>query len=156
MTDAIAAAADVARWLRGTLPAGGALVADSRRVGHGDAFFAYPGERADGRRHVAQALERGALALVVEADSHGESGSSAVADASVPLRRVAGLKALAGPIADAFHGAPTARMDVVAVTGTNGKTSCSQWVAQGLHASGRRAAVVGTLGAGRLVDGPAG
>ncbi len=156
MTDPIATAADVARWLRGTMPAGGALAADSRRIGRGDAFFAYPGERADGRRHVAQALERGAAALVVEADSQGESGSSPAIDAAVPLRRVPGLKALAGPIADAFHGAPTARMDVVAVTGTNGKTSCSQWVAQGLHASGRRAAVVGTLGAGRLVDGPAG
>ncbi|MEI7446182.1 MAG: Mur ligase family protein, partial [Burkholderiales bacterium] len=43
-------------------------------------------------------------------------------------------------------------MDVVAVTGTNGKTSCSQWIAQGLHAAGRRAAVVGTIGAGPLGD----
>ncbi len=150
MTGASATAADVARWLRGVLPAGGALVADSRRVAPGDAFFAYPGERADGRRHVAQAIERGAAALVVE------SGGAPAADAPVPQRRVAGLRRLAGPIADAFHGEPTARIDVVAVTGTNGKTSCSQWVAQGLHAAGRRAAVVGTIGAGRLVDGAPG
>lgn len=157
MTDAPAIAADVARWLRGVLPAGARLVADSRRVARGDAFFAYPGERADGRRHVAQAIERGAAALVVEADPRSESGpATASAGAAVPQRRVVGLKRLAGPIADAFHDAPTARLEVVAVTGTNGKTSCSQWIAQGLHAAGRRAAVVGTLGAGRLVDEPEG
>ena len=147
MTGGADIAAEIAGWLRAVLPVGAALVADSRRVERGDAFFAYPGERADGRRHLAQAIGRGAAALVVEAD-----GADA-ADAAVPQRRVAGLKRLAGPIADAFHGAPTARFDVVAVTGTNGKTSCSQWIAQGLHAAGRRAAVVGTLGAGRLVGG---
>jgi UDP-N-acetylmuramoyl-L-alanyl-D-glutamate--2,6-diaminopimelate ligase len=137
-----AQAAELARWLRGVLPAGASLVADSRAVARGDAFFAYPGEQADGRRFVAQALARGAAALLVEA------GADPVG-AAVPHREVAGLKRLAGPIADAFHGAPTTRIDVVAVTGTNGKTSCSQWIAQGLQALGRRAAVVGTLGAGR-------
>jgi UDP-N-acetylmuramoyl-L-alanyl-D-glutamate--2,6-diaminopimelate ligase len=150
VTGTIDTAVEVARWLRGVLPAGAALVADSRRVAPGDAFFAYPGARADGRRHVAQAIERGAAALVVEADGADP------AQAPVPRRRVVGLKRLAGPIADAFHDAPTARLEVVAVTGTNGKTSCSQWIAQGLHASGRRAAVVGTLGAGRLADGDPG
>jgi UDP-N-acetylmuramoyl-L-alanyl-D-glutamate--2,6-diaminopimelate ligase len=123
------------------LPEGAALVADSRAVARGDAFFAYPGERADGRRFVEQALERGAAALVVE--------RPAGASWPVPHREVAGLKRLCGPIADAFHGAPTARLDVVAVTGTNGKTSCTQWIAQGLQAPGRPSAVIGTLGAGR-------
>ncbi len=146
MTQATSLAVDVARWLRGVLPAGAALVADSRAVAHGDAFFAYPGERADGRRFVGQAIARGAAALVVEA------GGDAPGEAALPCREVPGLKRLAGPIADAFHGAPTARQDVVAVTGTNGKTSCSQWIAQGLHAAGRRAAVIGTLGAGELHD----
>ncbi len=150
MTVATDTAAEVARWLRGVLPAGAALVADSRRVARGDAFFAYPGERADGRGHVAQAIERGAAALVVEADG------ACAGHAPVAQRRVVGLRRLAGPIADAFHDAPSARLDVVAVTGTNGKTSCSQWIAQGLQASGRRAAVIGTLGAGRLADDDAG
>jgi UDP-N-acetylmuramoyl-L-alanyl-D-glutamate--2,6-diaminopimelate ligase len=67
----------------------------------------------------------------------------------VPHREVAGLKRLCGPIADAFHGAPTARLDVVAVTGTNGKTSCTQWIAQGLQSADRPSAVIGTLGAGQ-------
>jgi UDP-N-acetylmuramyl-tripeptide synthetase len=136
--------AELASWLRGVLPPGAALVADSRRVARGDAFFAYPGERADGRRHVAQAVALGAAAVLAEA------GDDGVAAHGVPVRAVAGLKRLAGPIADAFHGAPTARMAVVAVTGTNGKTSCSQWIAQGLQSGGRRAAVVGTIGAGVL------
>ncbi|HYF59312.1 MAG TPA: UDP-N-acetylmuramoyl-L-alanyl-D-glutamate--2,6-diaminopimelate ligase [Burkholderiaceae bacterium] len=136
-----AAATDVARWLRAVLPAGAALVADSRAVAAGDAFFAYPGERADGRLHVEQAIARGAAALVVEAGAAGGW--------RVPHREVVGLKRLAGPIADAFHDAPSARLDVVAVTGTNGKTSCSHWIAQGLQAPGRDAAVIGTIGAGR-------
>jgi UDP-N-acetylmuramoyl-L-alanyl-D-glutamate--2,6-diaminopimelate ligase len=134
-------AAEVARWLRGVLAPGAALVADSRTVARGDAFFAWPGERADGRRFVDQALARGAAALVVEP---GEAPRSW----PVPHRDVAGLRRLAGPIADAYLDAPSARLEVVAVTGTNGKTSCSQWVAQGLDLPGRRAAVVGTIGAG--------
>jgi len=138
-------AAEVARWLRGVLPAGAALVADSRRIAPGDAFFAFPGERTDGRAHVAQAVARGAAAVVAEAGAGGGS-----APLAVPSRAVVGLRALAGPVADAFHDRPTARIQVVAVTGTNGKTSCSQWIAQGLHAAGRRVAVVGTLGAAVL------
>jgi len=152
-------AAALAHWLRGVLPPGAALVSDSRRVSRGDAFFAYPGERADGRRHVAQAIALGAAAVVAETgDATGDVTGNVTGDErllsghGVPLRSVDGLKRLAGPIADAYHGEPTARMDVVAVTGTNGKTSCSQWIAQGLQASGRRAAVVGTIGAGVLGD----
>jgi UDP-N-acetylmuramoyl-L-alanyl-D-glutamate--2,6-diaminopimelate ligase len=145
--------ADVAGWLRTVLPAGAALSADSRSVTPGDAFFGYPGERSDGRRFVAQALERGAAALVLESDGREEASGPTT---GVPVRRIAGLKRLAGPIADRYHGEPTAAQLVVAVTGTNGKTSCSQWIAQGLHAAGRRAAVVGTLGAGLLADGARG
>ena len=56
-------ATELAGWLRSVLPPGASLVADSRAVACGDAFFAYPGERADGRRFVGQALARGASAL---------------------------------------------------------------------------------------------
>ena len=135
-----------AAWLTQVLAPGAALVADSRRVATGDAFVAYPGERSDGRAFLAQAIERGDAALLCE------PAASARAPVPVPCREVEGLKRLAGPIADAYHGAPTARMDVVAVTGTNGKTSCSHWIAQGLHAPDRPAAVVGTIGAGVLLE----
>jgi UDP-N-acetylmuramoyl-L-alanyl-D-glutamate--2,6-diaminopimelate ligase len=66
----------------------------------------------------------------------------------VPVRAVAGLRELAGAIAAEFHGRPSERMHVVAVTGTNGKTSTAQWVSGGAVAMGRKAAVVGTLGSG--------
>ena len=136
---------EVSRWLREILAPGAALVADSRAVAPGDAFFAYPGARSDGRGFIGQALARGAAALVVESGV----GTLPVA---CPSRQVEGLKRRAGPIADAYHGMPTVHQRVVAVTGTNGKTSCSQWIAQGLHLDGMRTAVVGTLGAGVLVD----
>ncbi|MEI7446183.1 MAG: Mur ligase domain-containing protein [Burkholderiales bacterium] len=101
MTAVHEAAVDVAGWLRGVLPPGAALVADSRAVSPGDAFFAYPGERADGRRFVEQALARGAAAVVAEAVPQGGADAAGLSGVAVPLRRVAGLKALAGPIADA-------------------------------------------------------
>ena len=135
---------ETAAWLRATLPAGARLCSDSRTVSRGDAFFAYPGERSDGRRHIGQALERGASAVVWERD--GFSWPQAMA---LPQRPVPGLKPLCGPIAASFLDRPTERMDVVAVTGTNGKTSCTQWIAEGLQRLGRPSAVIGTLGAGR-------
>jgi UDP-N-acetylmuramoyl-L-alanyl-D-glutamate--2,6-diaminopimelate ligase len=137
-------AVETAEWLRGTLAAGATLRSDSRDVEHGDAFFAYPGQHGDGRRHIGQAVERGAAAVVWERDGFGWPQGLAL-----PNRPVPGLKALCGPVASRFLGEPTADLRVVAVTGTNGKTSCTQWIAQGLQRSGREAAVVGTLGAGR-------
>ena len=69
--------------------------------------------------------------------------------------RCAGLKQLAGPIATAWYGQPDAEMLTVAVTGTNGKTSCSQWLGRALSRQGEPAAVVGTLGIGMFRDGAA-
>src|SRR5690606_27523596 len=74
---------------------------------------------------------------------------------AVASRPVPGLKALAGPIAAEYYGQPSERLEVVAVTGTNGKTSCTQWIARGLAQAGRRAAVIGTLGSGIFVPGDA-
>lgn len=138
-----ALAADLADWLKSLLAPGAALRSDSRAVSPGDAFLAYPGERADGRQFIAQAIERGAAAVVME---RAAAPGPAV---GVPHREVSGLKPLCGPVADIFHGRPSLRLQVLAVTGTNGKTSCSQWIAQGLTDMGRACAVVGTLGSGR-------
>ncbi len=137
------AAAELGRWLRATLAPQAALRADSRAVRAGDAFFAIPGLRDDGRRFVADALARGAAAVLYE-----QSDAPALAPGDVPARAVAGLRELAGAIASEFHGRPSERLDVVALTGTNGKTSTTHWVARGLEAGGRRAAVIGTLGCG--------
>ena len=121
-----------------------ALVADSRRVGAGDAFIAWPGLANDGRRFVGAALAAGASACLVEAD-----GVDAFGFAAEPrVAALRGLKAAAGEIASRFLGTPSAELDVVAITGTNGKTSTAWWVAQALASLGRRCGVVGTLGVG--------
>ncbi|MGE5793599.1 MAG: Mur ligase domain-containing protein, partial [Bacteroidota bacterium] len=119
------------------------LAADSRAVARGDVFLAYPGERADGRQFIANALARGAGAVLWERD--GFAWPRALA---APNVAVAGLKRQAGPLAAEVFGRPSEKLWVVGVTGTNGKTSCSQWLAQALSGAGRKCAVVGTLGIG--------
>jgi UDP-N-acetylmuramyl pentapeptide synthase len=102
-------------WLR----AGGAraLCTDSRRIHAGDAFLAWRGVRDDGRRHVADALTAGAVCCLVDSE-----GVDAFAFDDRRVACTAKLKAAAGAIADAWYGHPSRTLDVVAVTGTNGKT----------------------------------
>ena len=119
------------------------LTADSRRCSPGSAFFAYPGEKADGRRYIGDALARGASAVLWEAQDFAWSSSW-----RVPNVAVSQLKQRAGELASAFHGEPSRHLWVCGVTGTNGKTSCSQWIAAALGASGMRTGVIGTLGSG--------
>jgi UDP-N-acetylmuramoyl-L-alanyl-D-glutamate--2,6-diaminopimelate ligase len=119
------------------------LCADSRRCGPGSAFLAYPGEAGDGRAHIGEALSRGAAAILWEAERFAWRD-----EWRVPNVAVAGLKHSAGAIAAEFFGRPSASLWVCGVTGTNGKTSCSQWLAACLGRVGTRAAVIGTLGAG--------
>ncbi|MDE2629104.1 MAG: UDP-N-acetylmuramoyl-L-alanyl-D-glutamate--2,6-diaminopimelate ligase, partial [Burkholderiales bacterium] len=122
-----------------------ALRTDSRQVGAGDAFIAWPGYAVDGRRFVPQALAAGASACLVEADGAEHFEALLYRDAVAALP---GLKANTGTLASGFMGAPSERLSVVAVTGTNGKTSVTWWVAQALGALGRRCGVIGTLGVG--------
>ncbi|HZE59722.1 MAG TPA: UDP-N-acetylmuramoyl-L-alanyl-D-glutamate--2,6-diaminopimelate ligase [Burkholderiales bacterium] len=119
------------------------LTADSRRCAPGTAFFAYPGEKTDGRTYIADALTRGAAAVVWE-----EDGFEWRSDWRVPNLAVGGLKQRASVLAADFHGRPSEHLWVCGVTGTNGKTSSSQWIAAALERHGTRAGVVGTLGSG--------
>ncbi|HSW17170.1 MAG TPA: UDP-N-acetylmuramoyl-L-alanyl-D-glutamate--2,6-diaminopimelate ligase [Ramlibacter sp.] len=139
--------AQAAQWLGERVCA--TLRADSRQVGAGDGFIAWPGAATDGRQHVAGALQRGASACLVEAqgvEAFGFEGDAVAA--------YLGLRAATGPIADAFFRQPSDTLDVLAVTGTNGKTSTAWWLAQALSGLPREAgrphgcAVVGTLGIG--------
>ena len=119
------------------------LRSDSRAVRAGDAFVAWPGSIVDGRRFVADALAAGAAACLVEAE-----GAEAFAFDGERVAAVRGLKAAAGEIASRFLSAPSAQLDVIAVTGTNGKTSTAWWIAEALGRVQRRCGVVGTLGIG--------
>ena len=118
------------------------IVSDSRRVGPGTAFFAYPGEAADGRRHIPDALARGAAAIVWESE-----GFEWDAAWDVPNVAVRDLKQQAGPLAHQYYGRPSESLWTCGVTGTNGKTSCTQWIAAALTSQGDEAGVIGTLGA---------
>lgn len=129
-------------WVRGVAPHG-QLVADSRRVRPGDVFLAYPGDENDGRRYIGDALARGAVGIIFESE-----GFEGTLDAPVAHRAVLGLKPLVGPLASAFYGHPSDALTSIAVTGTNGKTTCAYWSALGMQALGYRAALIGTLGAG--------
>ncbi len=113
-----------AAWLRerGCLR----LSSDSKDLQPGDAFFAWRGTRFDARELVVDLVEQGHACLV---DSAADGPTLT---AHPLLAGFANLKASAGLIADAFYEQASARMDVVAVTGTNGKTSTAWWLSQAL------------------------
>jgi len=119
------------------------LVNDSRQVRPGDIFLAYPGEHSDGRDFIARALVAGAGAVLWE-----QQGFDWRNEWHTPNLAVAHLREQVGPIASAFYGKPSQHLRMIGVTGTNGKTSCSHWLAQALTALDRKTAIVGTLGNG--------
>jgi UDP-N-acetylmuramyl-tripeptide synthetase len=121
------------------------ITADSRTVTPGDAFAAYPGAKADGRTFIADAIARGAGAVLWDADRFAWKPEWQVPNVGVPE-----LKLALGALADFIHGHPSQDLWLTGVTGTNGKTSCSQWIAQAFDACGRRSAVLGTLGNGMI------
>ena len=135
---------EAAHWLRSQVQ--GVLHTDSRRVGQGDGFIAWPGGVTDGRQFVNAALTQGASACLVE-----QAGADAFAwGESAALATYDGLKAASGPIAAAYYEQPSQALDVVAITGTNGKTSTAWWLAHALNNLGKRCALVGTLGVGEV------
>ena len=145
----VQSAADALAWLRARV-SGGHLQTDSRKVEPGDAFIAWPGGVVDGRAYVAQAVERGAVACLVELE-----GVEQFELQGLPVAALQSLKAATGEIASQWQGVPSAALDVLAVTGTNGKTSISWWLAQAIAhlceagvLAHRGSAMVGTLGVG--------
>jgi UDP-N-acetylmuramoyl-L-alanyl-D-glutamate--2,6-diaminopimelate ligase len=115
----------------------GGVAYDSRQVKPGDLFVAVPGLKADGHQFVADALSRGAAAIIAE---------RAVEAGDAPVAIVAhGRRALA-EVAAAFWGWPSREMVMIGCTGTNGKTTTSILVGRIAEAAGKKAAVLGTLG----------
>jgi UDP-N-acetylmuramyl-tripeptide synthetase len=119
------------------------ITADSRKVRTGDAFAAFPGMKTDGRAFIGEAIRAGASAVLWEAPGFHWNPAWRIANHAVD-----GLGAKLGAIADMIYGRPSSSLWIAGVTGTNGKTTCSQWIARCLDLCGRRAAVIGTLGSG--------
>jgi UDP-N-acetylmuramoyl-L-alanyl-D-glutamate--2,6-diaminopimelate ligase len=119
------------------------LQADHRKLEPGDTFIAYPGERHDGRAFIGAAIEAGAHSVLWE-----RQGFDWNPEWKVPNVGIENLSSQSGIIASRVYGNPSRRLWVIGVTGTNGKTSCTHWLAHALTGAGRKSAVVGTLGAG--------
>lgn len=126
----------------------GQLQTDSRKVAPGDGFIAWPGAAHDARTHVRAAQAQGASACLVERE-----GIEAHALQGTGVASYHGLKAASALIAGAYYGTPSQALQMLAVTGTNGKTSTAWWLAQALSSPSLTpaypCAVVGTLGVGR-------
>lgn len=125
------------------------IALDSRKVKKGDLFIALKGFSSSARAYIPQAVENGAAAVLVES----EQGDVRVCEDgdSVELF-IPNLKSYVGEIASRFFGAPSKHMKVVGVTGTNGKTTVSQYLAQVLSGLGDKTGVIGTLGYGLLEE----
>ena len=140
---------DAADWLRSRVT--GTLRTDSRQLQAGDGFIAWPGAATDARQHVAGAMAKGTAACLVE-----QAGANSYEFNSDFVAAFAGLKAASGPIAAAFFDQPTQQLDVLAVTGTNGKTTTAWWLAQALSnlklVTPISCGLVGTLGIGMVPD----
>lgn len=121
------------------------LALDSREVRPGSLFFALAGTRQHGLAFAAEAMARGARAILWEP---ADGVAPPVAGEGVLVAAVPGLGALVGRIAHRFFGSPSAHLQVVGITGTNGKTTCAWLVASALKHLDRPAMYLGTLGAG--------
>lgn len=119
------------------------LTLDSRKVRPGDLFLAVKGTQQDGRAYIGDAIARGAAAVIYEADAALD-----MQDSEALLIPVRGLQAQLSNIAGRFYGDASRTMRVVAVTGTNGKTSVTQLIAQASDLLGQTCGLVGTLGSG--------
>jgi len=120
---------------------------DSRTVAPGDLFFACFGRNHDGRDYIDAAIDKGAAAVLAQADSRWQGMTLR---RGVPLLCVDDLAARVSAIAGRFFDEPSAALTMIGVTGTNGKTSCTQFIAQVLAGMGRSCGVIGTLGHGFL------
>lgn len=120
------------------------ITIDSRKVEPGDLFLAYQGEVVDGRDFINDAISKGAVAVLCEDDLPEKLTDQTL----VPIIVVPGLRQQVGIIAASFYGHPTHKLTVIGVTGTNGKTSVTQFIASTLTDLGIPCGVIGTIGVG--------
>ncbi|MCU6619074.1 bifunctional UDP-N-acetylmuramoyl-L-alanyl-D-glutamate--2,6-diaminopimelate ligase MurE/UDP-N-acetylmuramoyl-tripeptide--D-alanyl-D-alanine ligase MurF [Achromobacter mucicolens] len=139
-----ATVAETVAWLHERVSLTAHLKLDSRDIEPGDVFVACPGLSSDGRRYIDKALALGASAVLFEAPA---TDAVQAASAGTPMLAVTGLRSLLGELGDTWYGRPSAALAVVAVTGTNGKTSSVQWIAHALSRNEKACGTIGTLGA---------
>lgn len=121
------------------------LSMDSRNIKSGDLFVACLGETFDGRKYISEAIANGAAAIICEGKDWDYKKTFST---RVPIIPIIDLRKFIGIIAARFYDDPSANMTVIGVTGTNGKTSCSQFTARALEMAGKKCGVMGTLGIG--------
>ncbi|MCL1990656.1 MAG: UDP-N-acetylmuramoyl-L-alanyl-D-glutamate--2,6-diaminopimelate ligase [Defluviitaleaceae bacterium] len=109
---------------------------DSREVKVGSLFICVKGYTVDGHHYVKQAVARGAVAVIVEKD----------VETDVPVIKVKSTQRAMAVLANAFYDNPTSKLQLIGITGTNGKTSVSHLIEALLRRAGRRTGLIGTLG----------
>ncbi|MBD3609483.1 MAG: UDP-N-acetylmuramoyl-L-alanyl-D-glutamate--2,6-diaminopimelate ligase [Gammaproteobacteria bacterium] len=119
------------------------MTQDSRQVRAGSLFCALAGSNGRGHDYIADAKANGAVAIIAD------TGISELADLDIPIIELSGLRQRLGGLAARFYGEPSSGMTVVGITGTNGKTSVSRYLAQAMS-DDHNSAVIGTLGNGIL------
>lgn len=135
---------ETAQWLREHLGPAAHISSDSRRIAAGDGFLARSGGHGRAADHLRAAVSAGAAAMVIDAsDTAGDTGAG---DACPPILRVPGLASRMGMIASAYYGRPSMGLQLVAVTGTNGKSTVTYALARAMARAGFASAAIGTLG----------
>lgn len=151
---------EAVNWLKTNVK--GELRVDSRDIQHGDGFIAWPGSAVDGRQYVKSALQKGATACLVEHSELEAKGYLAEYKNYVEQDKLASylnLKSAIGNIAARAYNTPARDLNIIAITGTNGKTTSAWWLAQALFAlatnsktnkdvQNTKCFMVGTLGIG--------
>lgn len=132
---------DVFKFLQEIATPGANLVSDSRAVAAGDIFCAIAGSSHDGHDHIASVIECGAAAVLWEPEGHAWQ-----AEWNVPNLAVQNLRNRLGELGANFYTNPGRQLEVIAVTGTKGKTTVAVWCAQLLRAVGKPTGYIGTLG----------
>ena len=122
------------------------IAIDSRKVKPGDLFLAYKGSQNNGMDYIEEAVQSGAIAIAIDNDE-----TISVELSSTKIFKVIGLRKRAGYIISRFYDEPSKSIQLIGVTGTNGKTTVSYMIAYALYILGKQSALIGTLGHGRFL-----
>ncbi|MFI4937757.1 MAG: UDP-N-acetylmuramoyl-L-alanyl-D-glutamate--2,6-diaminopimelate ligase [Candidatus Berkiellales bacterium] len=120
------------------------LTLNSERVKANELFIALQGVTSEGQRHIQQAIQNGAKAILCEGETHSFQGNSS----QIPIVKLKNIPLYLDDLAKRFYGEPSKDLSLIGVTGTNGKTTTTFLLAQALNRLGLKTAVLGTLGYG--------